>query len=173
MRTDVDGAALAVFLFFFSLVTVMGFLAARWRRPKTLAALDEWGLGGRQFGTWITWFLVGGDFYTAYTVIAVPALVYSVGAKPDRKGDTNMLTNSKIVLWFTLMLSTTSIAMAATKHPVRHERTTVVQTPGQTGTSSPAGRSYAMQPGKAQRSAPEPTYDLFRDPAFIAPQGSR
>jgi SSS family solute:Na+ symporter len=38
------------------------------------------GLGGRQFGTWITWFLVGGDFYTAYTVIAVPALVYAVGA---------------------------------------------------------------------------------------------
>src|ERR1700688_4303140 len=80
MRTDVDNTALAVFLFFFALVTVMGFVAARWRRPKTLAALDEWGLGGRQFGTWITWFLVGGDFYTAYTVIAVPALVYSVGA---------------------------------------------------------------------------------------------
>ncbi|MBV9782599.1 MAG: sodium:solute symporter [Acidisphaera sp.] len=45
-----------------------------------MAHLDEWGLGGRQFGTWITWFLVGGDFYTAYTVIAVPALVYAVGA---------------------------------------------------------------------------------------------
>src|ERR1700682_4257449 len=80
MRTDVDTTALAVFLFFFALVTIMGFVAARWRRPKTLAHLDEWGLGGRQFGTWITWFLVGGDFYTAYTVIAVPALVYSVGA---------------------------------------------------------------------------------------------
>jgi SSS family solute:Na+ symporter len=80
MRTDVDNTALAVFVFFLGLVTVMGFVAARWRRPKTLAHLDEWGLGGRQFGTWITWFLVGGDFYTAYTVIAVPALVYSVGA---------------------------------------------------------------------------------------------
>jgi solute:Na+ symporter, SSS family len=80
MRTDADHIALAVFLFFFVLVTVMGFVAARWRRPKTLARLDEWGLGGRQFGTWITWFLVGGDFYTAYTVIAVPALVYTVGA---------------------------------------------------------------------------------------------
>ena len=58
----------------------MGFVAARWRQPETLAHLDEWGLGGRKFGTWITWFLVGGDFYTAYTVIAVPALVYAVGA---------------------------------------------------------------------------------------------
>ena len=80
MKAEIDSTALAVFLFFFALVTIMGFLAARWRRPATLAHLDEWGLGGRQFGTWITWFLIGGDFYTAYTVIAVPALVYSVGA---------------------------------------------------------------------------------------------
>ncbi len=77
---DIDWSAFGVFVFFFILVSVMGFVAARWRRPKTLAHIDEWGLGGRQFGTWITWFLVGGDFYTAYTVIAVPALVYSVGA---------------------------------------------------------------------------------------------
>jgi solute:Na+ symporter, SSS family len=47
---------------------------------KDAGAPRRVGLGGRQFGTWITWFLVGGDFYTAYTVIAVPALVYGVGA---------------------------------------------------------------------------------------------
>src|ERR1700757_448465 len=80
MTNEINVTALSVFVFFFALVTVMGFIAARWKKPKTLAHLDEWGLGGRQFGTWITWFLVGGDFYTAYTVIAVPALVYSVGA---------------------------------------------------------------------------------------------
>src|SRR5882672_8623929 len=84
MRTDADHTALAVFLFFFVLVTVMGFVAARWRRPKTLARLDEWGLGGRQFGTWITWFLVGGDFYTAYTVGAYGffALPYTIIVYP-------------------------------------------------------------------------------------------
>ncbi|ARO32949.1 Na+/solute symporter protein (plasmid) [Rhizobium sp. NXC14] len=80
MTTDINVTALAVFIFFFALVTVMGFVASRWRKPETLAHIDEWGLGGRNFGTWITWFLVGGDFYTAYTVIAVPALVYTVGA---------------------------------------------------------------------------------------------
>jgi SSS family solute:Na+ symporter len=80
MLNDVDTPALAVFIAFFVLVTGMGFVASRWRKPETLAHLDEWGLGGRKFGTWITWFLVGGDFYTAYTVIAVPALVYAVGA---------------------------------------------------------------------------------------------
>ena len=41
---------------------------------------DEWGLGGRRFGTLITWFLIGGDLYTAYTFIAVPALAYGAGA---------------------------------------------------------------------------------------------
>jgi len=80
MTNELDYPAISVFVFFFVLVTVMGFVAAKWRRPATLAHIDEWGLGGRQFGTWITWFLVGGDFYTAYTVIAVPALVYGVGA---------------------------------------------------------------------------------------------
>ena len=80
MTNSIDPVALGVFIFFFAVVTVMGFVAAKWRRPETLAHIDEWGLGGRQFGTWITWFLVGGDFYTAYTVIAVPAVVYSIGA---------------------------------------------------------------------------------------------
>ena len=80
LPSGVHWTATAVFLFFFILVSVMGFVAAYWRRPKTLAHIDEWGLGGRQFGVWITWFLVGGDFYTAYTVVAVPALVYAVGA---------------------------------------------------------------------------------------------
>jgi SSS family solute:Na+ symporter len=82
MPTEINWTALSVFLFFFALVTVMGFLASKWQSGKDNkgAHLDEWGLGGRNFGTWITWFLVGGDFYTAYTVIAVPALVYAVGA---------------------------------------------------------------------------------------------
>ncbi len=81
--SSINWTALSVFIFFFVLVTVMGFWASRWQsggKANKGAHLDEWGLGGRNFGTWITWFLVGGDFYTAYTVIAVPALVYAVGA---------------------------------------------------------------------------------------------
>ena len=82
MDGQINWTALAVFIFFFALVTVMGFIASRWQRGNSDkgAHIEEWGLGGRNFGTWITWFLVGGDFYTAYTVIAVPALVYAVGA---------------------------------------------------------------------------------------------
>jgi SSS family solute:Na+ symporter len=71
--------ATSVFLAFFGLVTILGFVAARWKAGD-LDHLHEWGLGGRRFGPWVSWFLIGGDLYTAYTVIAVPALVYAVGA---------------------------------------------------------------------------------------------
>jgi solute:Na+ symporter, SSS family len=71
--------ATAVFILFFLGVTVLGFFAANWRKGD-LAHLDEWGLGGRRFGTIVTWFLLGGDLYTAYTFIAVPALVFGAGA---------------------------------------------------------------------------------------------
>jgi solute:Na+ symporter, SSS family len=69
-----------VFTLLFGLVTVLGFVAVRWRAAATLDHLDEWGLGGRKFGSWITWFLIGGDLYTAYTFVAVPALVFGAGA---------------------------------------------------------------------------------------------
>ena len=74
-------SALVVFCIFFAFVTLAGFWAARWRRPQAgMHSLEEWGLAGRSFGTWITWFLLGGDLYTAYTVIAVPAALYGAGA---------------------------------------------------------------------------------------------
>src|SRR3954466_1100350 len=76
----INQVELWVLIFFFALVTGLGFVAARWKRAPSLDSLDEWGLGGRNFGTWVTWFLLGGDLYTAYTFIAVPALIYGVGA---------------------------------------------------------------------------------------------
>jgi len=77
---DIKTTELVIFVILFAAVSVMGFVAARWRRPSTMDHLDEWGLGGRNFGSWITWFLVGGDLYTAYTFVAVPALLYGAGA---------------------------------------------------------------------------------------------
>src|ERR671921_1408454 len=76
----VNTVELSIVIAFFLLVTVLGFVAARWRRAEDLMHLDEWGLGGRNFGSWITWFLLGGDLYTAYTFVAVPALVFGAGA---------------------------------------------------------------------------------------------
>ncbi|HVF78771.1 MAG TPA: sodium:solute symporter [Solirubrobacteraceae bacterium] len=77
---DTNWTALIVCTTLFVAVSALGFVASRWRRAESLDHLDEWGLGGRNFGPWITWFLLGGDLYTAYTFVAVPALVFGAGA---------------------------------------------------------------------------------------------
>ncbi|MDR3473895.1 MAG: sodium:solute symporter family protein [Devosia sp.] len=76
---NVDWVALTIFVVLFIFISWLGFRAASWRRGD-LDLLHEWGLGGRRFGTIVTWFLIGGDLYTAYTFIAVPALAFGVGA---------------------------------------------------------------------------------------------
>jgi solute:Na+ symporter, SSS family len=78
--SEVNWPALIVLILLFAAVTIVGFLAARWRRPENLESLHEWGLGGKSFGTVVTWFLLGGDLYTAYTFIAVPAAMWATGA---------------------------------------------------------------------------------------------
>lgn len=75
----VQWTPLIIFIVLFLAVALMGFYAARWKAGD-LSQLNEWGLAGRRFGTLITWFLLGGDLYTAYTFIAVPALVFGAGA---------------------------------------------------------------------------------------------
>jgi solute:Na+ symporter, SSS family len=76
---QVNWTALIVFALFFGGITILGFWSSRWRRGD-LDLLSEWGLGGGRFGTVVTWFLLGGDLYTAYTFIAVPALAFGAGA---------------------------------------------------------------------------------------------
>jgi solute:Na+ symporter, SSS family len=78
--SHVNAVSFTILVALFLLVTLVGFAASRWRRADSMLHLDEWGLGGRGFGTFVSWFLLGGDLYTAYTFIAVPALVYAVGA---------------------------------------------------------------------------------------------
>ncbi len=78
--SHINAVSFTILVILFLLVAIIGFAAARWRRAEDVLHLNEWGLGGRGFGTFITWFLLGGDLYTAYTFIAVPALVYGTGA---------------------------------------------------------------------------------------------
>lgn len=70
---------LGVFTLVFVTVSILAFRAAHWR-PGDLNRLQEWGLAGRRFGTVTSWFLLGGDLYTAYSLIAVPGLVFASGA---------------------------------------------------------------------------------------------
>jgi SSS family solute:Na+ symporter len=74
-----SSVASIVFLVLVGLVLLLGFGASRWKAGD-MDRIEEWGLGGRRFGTWISWFLIGGDIYTAYTFIAIPALVFGAGA---------------------------------------------------------------------------------------------
>src|SRR5580692_4518099 len=78
--SNVNTVVFTIVVILFVLVTFIGFAASRWRRAEDMLHLNEWGLGGRSYGTFIGWFLLGGDLYTAYTFIAVPALVFGSGA---------------------------------------------------------------------------------------------
>jgi len=78
--SNVHAVPFPIVVVLFLLVTLIGFAAARWRRAEDMMHLNEWGLGGRGFGTFVGWFLLGGDLYTAYTFIAVPAAVFGAGA---------------------------------------------------------------------------------------------
>src|SRR5688500_1346205 len=80
MASDVNGVALGVLITLFLLGGVLGFVATRSQRANALNTIDEWGLGGRMLEPWVTWFLLGGHLYPAYTFVAVPAAMYATGA---------------------------------------------------------------------------------------------
>lgn len=71
--------SISVFLVLFFGISSLGFLATRWMKGD-LSQLAEWGLAGRRFGAVLTWFLLGGDLYTAYTFVALPAFLFGAGA---------------------------------------------------------------------------------------------
>jgi SSS family solute:Na+ symporter len=71
--------ALTVFIAIFVVITILGFWAVRWHTGD-LNRLQEWGLAGRHFGTFISWFLLGADIQTAYVVMSAPALILATGA---------------------------------------------------------------------------------------------
>ena len=72
--------ATLVFVGVLGATSALGF-AARWfRRRDLLPHLTGWALADRQCGAVVTWFLLGGSIFTAYTFVAVPGLTYGTGA---------------------------------------------------------------------------------------------
>ena len=59
--SNVNAVTFTIVVVLFLVVTLTGFAAARWRRAEDMLHLNEWGLGGRSFGTFVAWFLLGGD----------------------------------------------------------------------------------------------------------------
>ncbi|SDB74254.1 solute:Na+ symporter, SSS family [Agrobacterium fabrum] len=79
MSASASPVAISVFLAIFLTISSLGFLATHWKKAD-LRQLSEWGLAGRRFGPLLIWFLIGGDLYTAYTFVALPALMMGAGA---------------------------------------------------------------------------------------------
>ena len=68
-----------VFVSLFVLFVALGFWSSRFRKGD-LSDLGEWALAGRRLGSYLAWFLIGADLYTAYTFIAIPESVFLKGA---------------------------------------------------------------------------------------------
>ena len=68
-----------VFWSLFALFAWLGFYGAKWRRGD-LSKMAEWALAGRRLGVILAFFLLGADWFTAYSFLAVPSAVYATGA---------------------------------------------------------------------------------------------
>lgn len=60
------------------LVVFVGFYAGR--NAQSRSSIEEWSVGGRNFGGLLVWFLVGADIYTAYTFLGLTGYAYKLGA---------------------------------------------------------------------------------------------
>ena len=76
MPASITIAAFAAVLGAASLVALVG---ARSDGRRGEATLADWSLAGRSLGPAMSWFVLGGAIFTAYTFVAVPGLVYGVG----------------------------------------------------------------------------------------------
>ncbi|MFD4763449.1 sodium:solute symporter [Streptomyces sp. NPDC058439] len=59
-------------------IVVIGLLGMMGRR-KPAANLEEWSVGGRNFGALTTWFLQAGEIYTTFTFLGLAGLAFSSG----------------------------------------------------------------------------------------------
>jgi len=69
----------SVFVVLFAVFVILGFYGARFRKGN-LDQLWDWALAGRKLGAILTFFLQGADWYTAYSILAIPSSVYIAGA---------------------------------------------------------------------------------------------
>ena len=53
---SINWVSFGILVFLFAIVAFVGFAATRWRRAEDMLHLNEWGLGGRGFGSFVTGF---------------------------------------------------------------------------------------------------------------------
>ncbi|WP_333593476.1 sodium:solute symporter family protein, partial [Anaerospora hongkongensis] len=70
-----ESMSLAVILIFVVGVTVAGMLPGLKRKMN----LEEWAVGGRNFGRWLNWFVMAGEIYTAFAFLGASGWAYARG----------------------------------------------------------------------------------------------
>lgn len=68
-------ALLIIFIFIIG-ATVVGILPGMKKKMN----LEEWAVGGRNFGRWLSWFVLAGEIYTAFAFLGASGWAYSRGA---------------------------------------------------------------------------------------------
>ncbi|MGC8573815.1 MAG: sodium:solute symporter, partial [Caldisphaera sp.] len=79
MITTAGYELLITFIVLFIIFAIVGFMGRTFRRGD-MSQLHEWGLGGRKLGTVLQFFLQGADWFTAYSILAIPSAVFALGA---------------------------------------------------------------------------------------------
>jgi len=79
MITAAGYELLITFIVLFIVFAIVGFMGRSFRRGD-ITQLHEWGLGGRKLGTALQFFLQGADWFTAYSILAIPSAVFALGA---------------------------------------------------------------------------------------------
>lgn len=65
---------LIIFLFIIS-ATIIGLIPGMNKKMN----LEEWAVGGRNFGRWLNWFILAGEIYTAFAFLGASGWAYSRG----------------------------------------------------------------------------------------------
>jgi len=65
---------LIIFLFIIS-ATIIGLIPGMKKKMN----LEEWAVGGRNFGRWLNWFILAGEIYTAFAFLGASGWAYSRG----------------------------------------------------------------------------------------------
>jgi SSS family solute:Na+ symporter len=69
-------ASILVILLFIIVATVVGIMPG----VKNKMNLEEWAVGGRNFGRWLSWFVLAGEIYTAFAFLGASGWAYNRGA---------------------------------------------------------------------------------------------
>ena len=76
--SDQTAALLIIFLFVIG-VTVLGMIPGMRDHTKGGMKLEDWAVGGRNFGRWLNWFVLAGEIYTAFAFLGASGWAYARG----------------------------------------------------------------------------------------------